>query len=348
MNPYSDLPPRHYWSRAVSRDYRPGDLPDTPVPLITPGDRVISAGSCFAANLVPYLQAAGLTYLQTERRHPLLASLPVDNYSYDKFSAAYGNVYTVRQMLQLVLRARGKFAPQEDRWPVGETIVDPYRPGLRYPARSDREFTLLTRRHLRAVRSALKDCTVFIFTLGLTEAWLSSADGAVFPACPGTIAGSFDPNRHHFHNFTIDEVRDDLDQLIREFRGMNVKARVILTVSPVPLVATATDRHVVAATTYSKAVLRVAAEHATRHDNVFYFPAYEIVTSSAAREDMFEPDRRNVSKAAVDTVMAAFLARCETNGDLPQPAAHATAGAAAQLSAMVAAQDCEEAAQDVA
>lgn len=347
MTPYSTMPPRQYWSRAVSRNYQPRDLPDTPVPLITPQDRVASAGSCFAANLVPYLEGSGLTYLRTEQRHPVFANLPADNYSYDKFSAAYGNVYTVRQMLQLVQRARGKFTPQEDRWHVDGKVIDPYRPGLRYPARSDREFDVLTRRHLKAVKEALKQCTVLIFTLGLTEGWVSQADGAVFPACPGTIGGTFDPEQHAFHNFTIDEVRDDLDAMIAEFRGMNRNARIILTVSPVPLVATATERHVVAATTYSKAVLRVAAEHATRHRNVVYFPAYEIVTSSAAGDDYFEPDRRNVSKRAVDTVMDAFLARCETT-TAPVPAPRQAAADTSTISQQIAEFECEEAAQDAA
>lgn len=77
MSPYSGLPPRHFWSRAVSRDYQPRDIADAPEPLIKPDDKVISAGSCFAANLVPYLEAAGLTYLYTERRHAMFSHLQI-------------------------------------------------------------------------------------------------------------------------------------------------------------------------------------------------------------------------------------------------------------------------------
>lgn len=352
MNPYELMPPRQFWSRAVTRAYDPGSIADGDQPLIGPEDRVISAGSCFAANLVPYLEAQQLTYLRTEQRHPVFARLPAENYSYDKFSAAYGNIYTVRQMLQLLRRCLGTFRPVEDRWHLDGAVVDPFRPGLRYPALSDREFDLLTRRHLAATRKAFRRCSVFIFTLGLTEAWESRADGAVFPACPGTIAGTFDPERHAFRNFTAAEVIDDLDQTIALFRSLNATARIILTVSPVPLVATATGHHVVAATTYSKSVLRVAAEHATQHEGVIYFPSYEIVTSSAAPADFFEADRRNVSKLAVDTVMAAFIARCITRA-APDIAprtdpdqASATIPAAAALSSLVTEFECEEAAQD--
>ena len=58
----------------------------------------------------------------------------------------------------------------------------------------------MTRQHLDCVLAAFRQASVFVFTLGLTEAWVSRADGAVFPACPGTVAGSFDAGRHHFHN----------------------------------------------------------------------------------------------------------------------------------------------------
>ena len=162
-------------------------------------------------------------------------------------------------------------------------MIDPFRPGLRYPARSDREFDLLTTQHLEAVRAAIGVATVFVFTLGLTEAWESAADGAVFPACPGTIAGTFSPVKHRFHNFGVEEVREDLRSSIALLRAHNPGVRVILTVSPVPLVATATDEHVLMATTYSKSVLRAAAgEVATREPSVTYFPAFEIVTGPQA------------------------------------------------------------------
>lgn len=343
MNPYQSLPARNFWSRGVARGYDPAAIGTFPRPLIAADDRVMSAGSCFAANLVPHLEGQGFTYVRTEQRHPKFGHLPDDNFSYAKFSAGYGNIYCVRQLLQLLLRCRGAFRPIEDRWRDGPSVIDPYRPGLKYPARSDREFDLLLEQHLEAVRRAVRESTVLIFTLGLTEAWVSRADGAVFPACPGTIAGTFDPERHAFVNFTVAEVTADLDAVIGELRAINPDLRIILTVSPVPLVATATDQHVLAATTYSKSVLRVAAEHGTRHPDVVYFPSYEIVTSSAAPESFFEANRRDVTRAAVDTVMAAFLGACETG------TAHEAAPAPAatpDLSKALVDFECEEAAQD--
>jgi hypothetical protein len=81
---------------------------------------------------------------------------------------------------------------------------------LAFPASTDREFDLLTAQHLARVVQAFREADVFVFTLGLTEAWVSALDGAVFPACPGTLAGEYDPARHGFRNFTATETKADL------------------------------------------------------------------------------------------------------------------------------------------
>lgn len=312
MHPYQSAPAQAFWSKAVSRDFDQRSLIDSRKPLVVAGDRVASAGSCFASNLVPYLEQAGLTYLRTEVRPAALADIPAENLGYDKFSAAYGNIYTPRQLLQLLRRTNGSFRPREDRWRTSAGVLDPFRPGLRYHALSDVEFDLLSVQHLGAVRRVFLESSVFIFTLGLTEAWISKPDGAVFPACPGAVAGSFNPNLHEFVNFSAAQISSDLSLFVEELRVVNPGVRIILTVSPVPLVATASGQHVLLSSTYSKAVLRVAAEEvASRYPLVRYFPAYEIVTGPQAPDSYFEEDRRNVSKLAIDSVMAAFLAACE-------------------------------------
>ncbi len=351
MHPYKAQPDKAFWSRAISTRYEPTSLVSFPEPLIRLGDKVMSAGSCFASNLVPYLEQAGFTYLRTEPRHPLFVGLD-DNLGYRNFTAAYGNIYTARQLRQLLERSLGIFHPSEDRWHWDGRVIDPFRPGLRYPAHNDEEFDLLTEQHLRAVRSAFETANVLVFTLGLTEAWISTLDGAVFPACPGTVGGAFDPGRHTFRNFTVDEVRQDLLDFLRTARKMNPALRVILTVSPVPLVATATEDHVLLASTYSKAVLRAAAgEVASREEGVTYFPAFEIVTGPQAPSTSFEADRRNVSRAAVSTVMRVLLAHCDGRKLPANPAsghasATATAPSRADISERLAQAECEEALAD--
>ncbi len=81
----------------------------------------------------------------------------------------------------------------------------------------------------------------------------------------------------------------------------------VVTVSPVPLQATFTDQDVIVANAESKAVLRAAAgAFARRHDNVSYFPSYEMVTHSHP-DFALRPDRAHVEWAMVDRIMSSFI-----------------------------------------
>lgn len=310
-HPYKHAENRAFWARSVARSGEIDDVIRLTSPLIATGERVMSAGSCFAVNMIPFLESNGFGYVRTEFQSQIWGEIPEENLSYAKFSAGYGNIYTARQLLQLLLRCQGKWRPIEDRIHVDGKVVDLFRPGLRWPAQSNAEFETITARHLRCVREAIAEADVFIFTLGLTEAWISRDDGAVYPACPGTIAGEFDPHKHAFINFSAREVSEDLDRAISELRSINPRIRLILTVSPVPLVATATDQHVIVATSYSKAALRVAAEEVSqKYKFASYFPAFEIVAGIQAPDTYLEEDRRNPTKLAIDAVMRLFLAAC--------------------------------------
>jgi SAM-dependent methyltransferase len=350
MHPYQIAPDRSFWSRSVSSGFDVCQVADHDGPLIRHGEPVASAGSCFASNLVPFLERAGFDYLRTERRNPAFADIPVESLGYENFSTAYGNIYTPRQLLQLLRRCLGSFRPAEDRWHTDAGVIDPFRPGLRYHALTDREFDLLGAQHLRAVRRVFEEAKVFIFTLGLTEAWVSRLDGAVFPACPGTVAGTFDDTRHAFVNFSVDEITADLDAFVTEICALNRGVRIILTISPVPLVATATGQHVLPASTYSKAVLRASAEQIVRrHGCVSYFPAFEIVTGPQAPDAYLEADRRSVTPEAIATVMTAFLAACEAADEAAQVlnAPNEAGDSARLLSQMLSQVECVEGMADI-
>jgi len=176
------------------------------------------------------------------------------------------------------------------------------------------------REHLDAVRRMFVDCDVFIFTLGLTEAWRSTVDQSVFPLAPGVVGGAFDPAEHAFVNFDLAAVEGDLEAFLADLKSVNPAVRVLLTVSPVPLIATYEKRHVLVSTTYSKSVLRVAAEQVMRrHDWVDYFPSYEIITGSYAGGLYYEDDFREVNNLGVAHAMRCFL-RNYTEGGVRQDA----------------------------
>lgn len=306
-HPYKLQPDRAFWSRSVSDNFDATSLINSDEPLLKKKDKVTSAGSCFASNLVPFIESAGLKYLRTEKIPTIFSELG-ENLGYSNFSAAYGNIYTSRQLLQLYLRSLGEYKPHESYWKIEAKFIDPFRPGLKYPASSIEEFSFLSKSHLLATREAFETADVFVYTFGLTEGWINKKDGATYPTCPGTISGTFSDKKYQFKNFTVDEIISDMSVFIEKLRTRNPKVRFILTVSPVPLVATATSNHVLTASTYSKSVLRIAAEELSRNfSNVNYFPAFEIITGPQAPDDFFESDKRNVSSKGVDFVMYALL-----------------------------------------
>jgi hypothetical protein len=276
---------------------------------IAPDDRIATAGSCFAQHIARYLTTGGLTYFVTETAHPLIAHIS-DDYNYSTFTARYGNICTSRQFLQTIQRAYGAFVPEDDTWPwTGGRVVDPYRPRIQPNGFARHEELAADRaQHFAAIRRAVEEADVFIFTLGLTEAWFHRSNGAVYPLCPGVVGGTFDEARHGFVNLGVTEVTGDLCETIDLIKARNANTRFILTVSPVPLAATRADRSVLTSTTYSKSVLRVAAEDvAARYDSVDYFPSYEIVTGAHARGQYFDEGLRDDTEAGVSHVMRLFM-----------------------------------------
>ena len=255
------------------------------------------------------MKSSGCNYLVTEPPHSFISPQAADALNYGLYTARYGNIYTSRQLLQLFERAYGRFTPKESHWREGAAhVIDPFRPQIQPGGfNSDRELDFDRERHFEAVRKAFETLDVFVFTLGLTELWRSREDGAVFPLCPGVAGGDYSPARHEFVNLGVDEIVADMTAFVRSLRAVNPAARIILTVSPVPLVATAEPRHVVASTMYSKSALRVACDVLSRSLNqVAYFPSYEIVAGGYAPTDYFAPDRRSVTQDGVAHVMRVF------------------------------------------
>lgn len=310
-SPYHSLPSYTRWKKAVA-DPHPTEV-DPAVNFsmtITSSDKVATAGSCFAQHIARHLKKSGFQYFVAETGHPLADETEREFFNYGTYSARYGNIYTPRQLVQLFLRAYGLFKPIESVWLNNQGLfVDPFRPSIEPRGFSSKAELLADRRqHLAKVRQMFETLDVFVFTLGLTEAWRSRADGAVFPVCPGVAGGEFSDEIYEFHNFSVTEIVADMEQFLEMLSKVNPNARVILTVSPVPLIATAEDRHVLVSTTYSKSVLRVACDQLERsHSNVAYFPSYEVIMGAFNRGAYFAEDVRSVSEDGVSHVMRLFL-----------------------------------------
>lgn len=326
-HPYVGLDRRSHWGRAVdgvppsriSSWYRKKfDISQM---------RVATAGSCFAQHIGRRLKDAGFRYLDAEPPPRMMTPDAQSDFGFGMYSARYGNIYTSRQLLQLAQRALKGLKFKTAVWSKGGGYVDPYRPTIQPAADTKREVMLSRAHHLLRVRRLFQQTDLFVFTLGLTETWASKRDGAVYPVAPGVSGGKYDPELHDFVNLEYGDVVSDMEQTIAILRDVNPNMHFLLTVSPVPLMATMTDQHVVVASSYSKSVLRAAAGHlADKYDFVDYFPSYEIVSSHVMLGEAYQSDRRSVRAEAVDFVMSHFFAEHEP----PAPAEEKPATAAAE------------------
>lgn len=300
-NPYANRPDYTIWSRAAAHKSRfEMDFCQTPRFKISANDLIATAGSCFAQHLSLALPKLGLQFLDIEGEKRS-SKEPI-------FSARYGNIYTARQLLQLFQRSYGLRA-DEDVWVTGShALLDPQRPTIHGEGFSTKEELLEDREnHYAAVRRVFDECKVFIFTLGLTEAWIGATSGAVIPIHPGVVRAQEVAENYNFHNFTLDEICADLTTFIVALLNVNPDVKILLTVSPVPLAATYLDRHVVASSTYSKSVLRVAAEYMLQqYPCVDYFPSYEMVLSPSVDGISFAEDLRSVRPDVVENIMGVF------------------------------------------
>ena len=310
MNPYRELPEVHFWNNQVGSnslseiDYDPNPKYKFDIER----DVFATAGSCFAQHFAQQLMERGGQYYIGEPQHPIIR---FDDNGHGVFSGRYGNIYTTRQLKELLEQAVGKrdviheiaFRKKDTRY------VDMLRPNAvphgftsRLETKWDRGF------HLKKVIEIIRKSTVFVFTLGLTEYWENVNGNYAYPLCPGVAAGEFDANNHRFKNDGYEQSLLHLRQAIELIHRINKEIKILLTVSPVMLVATYENRGAIQSSVVSKSILRAVADTCFReYSYVDYFPSYEIITGSQSQGLFFREGARDVSPDGVSCVMDYFF-----------------------------------------
>jgi len=302
--PYDNQTQKHFWSNFV-RNSDSDVITDlwNPKFEINKWHKIATAGSCFAQNIGNWLSNNDYNWIQTNK----------DVYK-SPFSFYTGNIYTASSLKQWLLFASNKKSlPNDLYFEYKNKFYDLYRPSvLEIGYNSIDDLNKSYKQCLNSIISGLKNADIFIFTLGLTEHWRNK-DGYIYTTCPGTQVGIFDYNYHEYYNDEYIDIYNDMIDCIELLKSFNSKIKIILTVSPVPLTATASDLHILQSTTYSKSVLRsVCGDLAKKHDNIDYFPSYELITNHVLSENTFMNNKRTVSRASIDRVMKNFKYSIET------------------------------------
>jgi GSCFA family len=170
------------------------------------------------------------------------------------------------------------------------------------------EETLERRALIQTVTQRIKNCRAVVVTLGLAEVWRDVQADIFLNCTPIPSLFKTQPDRYEFHLTSFAENWDNLEAihaLLSQYGHPDF--RIVVTVSPVPLMNTFSTMDIVVANTWAKSLLRaLAQEWASAHPNVDYFPSYEIVQNSD-RAAVWEQDRRHVRGAGVLHIMDMFL-----------------------------------------
>lgn len=326
------VPPQEVATLRIRRHqiYPKGDLSlvdvvTRPEPgLVSRTTPIGTVGSCFASRLQDWLIDYGYNFVCTEPEPPSAEAsvggvgggggdqrVPAAPW---RQTARFGVVWTTGCLRQSFEQALGEFEPdpRDLVWlddELGEAkLHDPYRRGVWWTSMEERAADL--ERHARAVREAVERCEVFVVTPGMAEAWRSvggagsSGSGVYFHGVP--TKRSFDPSRHKFGLTSVAENVRNLEGMYAAMRRMNPSIRLIVSLSPVPMMASFSDAHCIVSDTVSKSVLRVAVDEFCRnHREVIYFPSYEIVRVMA--REPFESDNRHVKLDLVEKIMTTFM-----------------------------------------
>ncbi|MEM1428444.1 MAG: GSCFA domain-containing protein [Pseudomonadota bacterium] len=247
-------------------------------PRIDRTTHVTAFGSCFAAHITRWLAA---------RNYRVSAADAEAQRTYVvRIGEGLVNSFVIRQQFEWAWERRGSAPP---RWQAdGAALPD-----------DDADIQRRTR--------ALFDRTdVFILTFGLSEVWYDKPTGEVFWRTIPKAA--YDPSRHGFRVSTVEENRENIEAIYRLIRRHRPKATIIVTLSPVPLIATFRDTSCITSNTVSKSVLRVALDEALRRHKsagyLFYWPSYELVTDVFGSP--FKADRRHLPRSVLDFIMNQF------------------------------------------
>jgi len=137
---------------------------------------------------------------------------------------------------------------------------------------------------------------------------------------PPPSVRNLSPERFALDVLSYDDVIQSLERihaLVRKYGAPDTK--ILITTSPVPFKATFTGDDALIANTYSKSVQRAACgAFAAAHDDVDYFPSYEIVTLTD-RSRAYWTDNIHVNPEIVGFIMDTVLfAYCPSLGVQPK------------------------------
>ena len=278
-------------------------------PIVHNSSKVFTIGSCFAHEVRKCLASRNIA-LQPDYKAikfsadtALVDSLPENEH------IAFYNTFSIQQEIE---RAAGLWQQDEDDFWVVEggafggtqMYQDPYRRAVFAKSRS--VLTYIQDQINTQFQTGFEQADLFFITLGLIEVWRQKSNGKFVNQAPGYQRGA-GGDETEFYLSSFAENLESLSTTLEIIQSRRPGAKVVITVSPVPLFRTFTGSDIIVANTESKSLLRaVAGEVCRTFSCASYFPSYELM-NLVGPQGYIPRDGRHVEPAAVDKIMELFL-----------------------------------------
>jgi len=281
-----------------SPHYHPTHVAKFPLAL---NERFFCLGSCFARNIEEHLIYAGERVLSKRIVSPRAEYPGRPNGLVNKFTT-HSMLQEVKWLTEPPEPIDKCLAQTASGWIDMHLFTHPLSVPLSLERARERRHYLLTEYFSR-----LRTATTVILTLGLNEVWHDHQTGMHLNIAPSFWTVQKEAERFSLEITDVNENLDALEQLRSRLKALQPDVRIIVTVSPVPLTCTFQPVDVAVANTLSKATLRAAAEaFDQRHDDVAYFPSYEMVTI-APRQKAYISDMIHVDDNVVAQIVRSFM-----------------------------------------
>lgn len=268
-------------------------------------DPVFTMGSCFAREIEWALKQKGGNVISIDDT----IQIPEFADANGKVTSSFFHRYTPTSMVQEFQWPFGLVSGWNDDALIFETSEGVFHDVNYTPAFKRDRSSVGVRRRIAGelIRQAAK-ARIIILTLGLTESWQHVPTGFAVNAPDASVlvkrSDEFALN-HIGYEDTLAAVESIL-ALLKHVHD-DGDFQLFLTVSPVPFQRTFSDEDVIIANMTSKSTLRAAARSsAKRHEQIHYFPSYELVNYSE-QSLAWRPDRVHVDPGMVKHIMGKFI-----------------------------------------
>jgi len=272
-------------------------------PMVGRAQKFFLMGSCFAEEIRLALeQSLGVGHVVPDYRQLAFdkSVVQVDELPERNHLNTY-NAYSVLQEIERILQF---WQPAvDDYWQLEDKVQCPYR-RLVF-AQTSEAFAEVSAGLDAVLRQGFAEADHFVFTFGMTEVFINRASGKVANQKPGYGHGG-GRDETDYHRVSFAENLAVMQRLVDLITAQKPKAKIFVTVSPVPLRRTFSGEDIFVANMLSKSTLRAAlGQLAEDRPNVVYFPSYEAVMSEGS--DAWEADGRHVKRGVVEAITAAFV-----------------------------------------